>query len=421
MPKNVSKFNDQWLDRNRHASWVWLQKKNDDNRRAICTLCKTDFDIGNMGIAAIVSHEKGKRHIQALHSTERCVGEVQQLQRWLPTTSTTPCATNPTDSTATQPLLLPVVVQANVAGTHVGDVSSSVPQIQLSSDLAAAHDLEATSSSNRPKHSTVSNFLVKDDVTRAEIIWALNGVMCHSSLRGNAQSAKLFAHMFPDSQIASRFQMQKDKNAYVVSYGLGPYFQEQLSTKVSKCPYFAISFDESLNKVAQKGQMDVVVRFWNDATNEVATRYLTSAFLQHATSEDLLNAFTSALGQQNLNMKKMIQISMDGPNVNLKFLRELKAYLKSDTESDDVELFDIGSCSLHVVQGAYKTAHNTCGWTVHLFLRSLYYLFKDFPSRRCDYTSASKSSLFPLRFCSIRWVENSSVIKRALEIIPFVK
>src|ERR1043165_9603990 len=108
MPKNVSTFNDQWLDRNRHASWVWLQRKNDNNRRAICTLCKTDFDIGNMGIGAIVSHEKGKKHIQALRSTERCVGEVQQLQRWLPTTSTTPCATNPTDSTVTQPLLLPV-------------------------------------------------------------------------------------------------------------------------------------------------------------------------------------------------------------------------------------------------------------------------------------------------------------------------
>ena len=119
--------------------------------------------------------------------------------------------------------------------------------------------------------------------------------------------------------------------------------------------------------------------------------------------------------------KKMLQVSMDGPNVNLKFLKDLKAFLKNDKDQNDVELFDIGTCSLHVVHGAYKTAHNACGWKVHVFLRSLYYLFKDFPSRRSDYTNASKSWSFPLRFCAIRWVENSSVIKRALEVIPFVK
>ena len=56
--------------------------------------------------------------------------------------------------------------------------------------------------------------------------------------------------------------------------------------------------------------MGIVVRFWNDTTNEVATRYLTSAFLQHARSDDLLNAFMSGLAQQNLDMKKDA-ISMD--------------------------------------------------------------------------------------------------------------
>jgi len=102
--------------------------------------------------------------------------------------------------------------------------------------------------------------------------------------------------------------------------------------------------------------MDLVVRFWNQEKNEVATRYLTSIFLGHATSDDLLQAFTSALSRQNLYIKRMLQVSMDGPNVNLKFLRELKMYLKTETVADDPELLDIGTCSLHVVHGAYKTA-----------------------------------------------------------------
>lgn len=67
--------------------------------------------------------------------------------------------------------------------------------------------------------------------------------------------------MFPDSLIASKYSMQKDKLSYVMTYGLGPYFQKQLSSDINKCGATCISFDESLNKIAQKNQMDIVARF----------------------------------------------------------------------------------------------------------------------------------------------------------------
>ena len=70
--------------------------------------------------------------------------------------------------------------------------------------------------------------------------------------------------------------------------------------------------------------MDIVVQFWNDDSNQVSTRYLTSAFFGPSTAGDLLNAFITALGGQNLNMKKMLQISTDGPSVDLAFLQDLK-------------------------------------------------------------------------------------------------
>jgi hypothetical protein len=141
--------------------------------------------------------------------------------------------------------------------------------------------------------------------------------------------------------------------------------------------------------------MDIVIRFWNETNQEVATRYLTSTFLGRATSIDLLEAFTSAIAAQKLDMKKMIQVSSDGPNVNIKFARELKSHLtSSDPESS--ELLEIGTCALHIVHGAYKGAHNAVGWQVHVFLRSLYYLFKDFPSRRAEFTTTTKSAVFPL-------------------------
>ena len=70
----------------------------------------------------------------------------------------------------------------------------------------------------------------------------------------------------------------------------GPFFQSALASTLGKCDFYSVSFDESLNKIAQKGQMDIVVRFWrndNIEQPEVSTRYLTSTFFKHAASTDL--------------------------------------------------------------------------------------------------------------------------------------
>lgn len=60
--------------------------------------------------------------------------------------------------------------------------------------------------------------------------------------------------------------------------------------------------------------MDLVIRFWEN--NEAQTRYLTSVFLGHATAENLLTSFKSAQKNNGLELNNMIQVSMDGPNVN---------------------------------------------------------------------------------------------------------
>ncbi|KAH8034074.1 hypothetical protein HPB51_019429 [Rhipicephalus microplus] len=107
---------------------------------------------------------------------------------------------------------------------------------------------------------------------------------------------------------------------------------------------------------------------------------------------------------------------MDGPNVNMKFLRSLKEELKELDESHNI--LDIGSCGLHVMNGAYKAGHAATGWDVIGFLRSSYNLFKCVPARRADYVTFTGSALFPLKFCAVRWLENGKVIIRALELLP---
>lgn len=244
----------------------------------------------------------------------------------------------------------------------------------------------------------------------------MHTVMQHHSLRASEASVRLFPIMFPDSEIASKVQLHRTKVAYTITHGLAPYFHKQVLETCSKCTYFTVGFDESLNKVSQMGQMDLVVRCFNPDTNEVCTSYFDSVFLGHSTSSDLLNGFLRAL--QGLNLKKLLQISMDGPNVNKKFLQDMNNLLNDDPDAPI--LVNIGTCGLHTVHNSYKVAVKETQWDIAQFLRALHFLFCYVPARRADYTHYSGSNVFPLKYCAIRWLENSKVIERAIDVLPNV-
>ena len=87
------------------------------------------------------------------------------------------------------------------------------------------------------------------------------------------------------------------------------------------------------------------------AQGMVKTRYLTSAFLGHTRAEDLKAKFEEALS--DLNVKKLAQVSMDGPHVNWKLLEMLEQDRSSQDQYPD--FLNVGSCSLHVFHGAFHS------------------------------------------------------------------
>uniref|UniRef100_L7LUU9 Uncharacterized protein n=1 Tax=Rhipicephalus pulchellus TaxID=72859 RepID=L7LUU9_RHIPC len=183
-------------------------------------------------------------------------------------------------------------------------------------------------------------------------MWCLNTIMTHASLRSAAASAALFPLMFPTCEVAAKVQLGKDKVGYTICHGIAPYFHNMLLSSLINVPHLVVCFNESLNKVTQKQQMDILVRYWDTGDNKVRTRYLTSCFLGHTCAEDLAAAFKKAILE--IKGSKILQVSMDGPNVNFKLLRSLKEELH---ESEESRILDIGSCSLHVINGAYKAGH----------------------------------------------------------------
>jgi len=71
--------------------------------------------------------------------------------------------------------------------------------------------------------------------------------------------------------------------------------------------------------------------------------------LGHTAADDLVKGFMSTM--KDLNSKRLIQISMDGPNANWSFLEKMK--LKLERDPDDAKLLELGSCGLHIVHGAF--------------------------------------------------------------------
>ena len=85
--------------------------------------------------------------------------------------------------------------------------------------------------------------------------------------------------------------------------------------------------------------MDLMVRYLDHSDYLVKTRYVTSEFLGHAGHNDLYQNFLSSA--EGMDERKLLQVSMDGPSVNLKFLRLLQSEWK---KKDIQELLDIGTC-----------------------------------------------------------------------------
>ena len=120
--------------------------------------------------------------------------------------------------------------------------------------------------------------------------------------------------------------------------------QNLLLESVDEVKYYSLSFDESYNRIMKKGQMDLLIRFWDSAKNRAQTKYLDSSFLRKASANDIHEKFTSAA--KELNPTRFLQVLSDGPNVNLTFLDIINNKIK---EIEFSQLIHIGTCGFHTL------------------------------------------------------------------------
>ena len=133
---------------------------------------------------------------------------------------------------------------------------------------------------------------VKDiSIIKAQVIWILKMIDSGYSNNSSDNIMECFKAMCSDSLIAQKIDMHRTKTSYIINHGLAPHFKKLLLEDINKSDIFVWSFDESLNQKTQSGQMDIIIRFWDNDAHCVQSRYLGSSFLGHAKSDNILEHY----------------------------------------------------------------------------------------------------------------------------------
>ena len=67
-------------------------------------------------------------------------------------------------------------------------------------------------------------------------------------------------------------ELGKGKLKYVVNYAVVPFFAERLKKQVSESEWLAVCYKESLNKIIQESEIDLVLRFCDTCKNKARVR-----------------------------------------------------------------------------------------------------------------------------------------------------
>ena len=288
-------FQEKWLDNIKYKTW--LAQAPSDKNTARCILCKKDINISTMGVSALESHAAGKRHTDLLNERK-----------------------------------------------NYKDVFFIPTQSSNANKTTSQKSVDSSSSCTISTRKSINGFMASRNSIDAEILWCMNVVISHHSFNSCSDLKNIFTKMFPDSDIATQFTLGKTKRRYMILYGLAPYYKDKLIKQINDSICYIISFDEALSSIVQKCQMDVSVRCWDDKVQMVKTRYFDSQFLERPNADNQLESIK--LNTESLRNESLLQLAMDGPNVNWEVLTKLNGKLVEDRST---KTLNIGSWVLRML------------------------------------------------------------------------
>ena len=394
-----TKFSDKWLckvDANKDLVSDWCEKVVTDPFSARCRICFKTFSVASMGFVQIDSHAKGAKHKSAMQ-------QIRGQSFFKPTASTS------SDLCAEDSAVASTTAWSSSASTDaVPSVSASTGSstVQLAMPKKTVHWLPVS---------------MDEKVIKAEALFALKLVSSNYSFASFDTMPETCKLAFPDSEIAQKMTLSSTKVAYTVVHGLAPYVKSEFLKDIrhASVPYFSVYFDETTTKQVKK-QLDMHVGYWSDVHGRIVTVYLQSAFLGHAEARTVKTEIVKFLDDNGLQHRNVLHFSMDGPAVNLSFLKLINEQFSK--EDDVLPLVNIGTCSLHPVHTAVRKGVESLPFDFDVFVNDLFMWFKLSAARRFDYVDVQRQEelvdavgQFFMKPVSSRWLSMEPVCRRVLE------
>lgn len=244
MPFKRTYFKSEWTDPKINPNWCnIIEAVRNDTFSFFCKICGKKCSLSNMGRQAIVSHINSGVHKKNCN-----------------------------------------IVKENC---KIVDI--------LPSHSLMIHGNDKTIEKNEER-SIVNLFNRDPNISKAEIMWTMHIIENNGSMNSCNKTIPIFKLMFTDSEIAKKMQLSATKSSYLYTFGLCEYFTELFKENFKNIKYYVVCFDESLNKIAQKCQMDFYIRIFNNITNKVDTRYLRSVFIEgRPNAENVLHHFLKGI------------------------------------------------------------------------------------------------------------------------------
>lgn len=110
----------------------------------------------------------------------------------------------------------------------------------------------------------------QDQIARAEVLFLCRLVKHDQSFSSCDDLVPLLKSAFSDP-VAKSMTLGATKASYGITYGLGPYFHDQLVADVKKC-WYSLLVDETTTEQNIK-QFDLHVRYWSGSEGGIVTGY----------------------------------------------------------------------------------------------------------------------------------------------------
>ena len=254
---------------------------------------------------------------------------------------------------------------------HEGGNNHKLKVIEMSSNRkitkSASNEIEVTE-----KPASVRGF--DDKVLSAEILQALNLVQNNQSFQSADGDNARFARQFPDSLIAKSYKQASTKIKYMIQFGIAPYMKDIVMEDMKKEQY-CFHFDETTTSQIKK-QYDGYITYFSKQFNQITCSYVGSLFVGRCPAKALLDHFYHFIEELKLDLDNLLNLGMDGPNVNKLFATELMEELEHDNSTSFIYN---GGCTLHTVHNGFGKGMVSMKERIDLdqFVIDLHFSFRD--------------------------------------------